>query len=56
MVIAALGRRSKVCGTRWLAPGPGLSEWVTWRLRWASLSDSSGLAVTPPALMIGAPS
>ena len=50
----AVGRRSNVCGMRWVAAAPGLSEAVTWRLRWASLSLVPGLAVMPLALMIGA--
>src|SRR5450756_943470 len=50
----SLARRSNVCGIRCVAAEPGLSEWVTCRLRWASLSLLAGLAFTPFALTIGA--
>ena len=39
---AGPGRESKVCGARCAAAGPGLSENVICRFRWAKLSEYSG--------------
>src|SRR5271166_3804463 len=52
----ALGRVSNDCGMRCDDVGPGLSENVIWRLRWASLSEFSGLKVTVAEFWIGASS
>lgn len=54
-VMGWLGRKSKVCGTRWAAGKPGLPEAVTCRLYWASLSEFSRFSMMPLVLRRGVP-